>query len=1019
MPPFTLYVSSGDVQFWGTMFNIVAMICNQDVFIWGFAALAATFLLFKGQAAATVNAGSGNMGSILAHNAIGSILPFVVAMVLTSPAFQSNVTIESTTSGKVTVVSNVPAAISAAPSIASIFMRDLQSFVRTGFQIAGAGYTDISAMDNGFINPLKVLLTARSAVPRLGYIDSDVNAIVSSCLGPESGVDFGQINALVLNAGNGGAGTSQGATLAQTIPINGVLGTSLGALLYQASLQTSAFVADITDTSGAILSCPDAVTAVVGRLNTTLNSSDFARVVVGSVNGMDDPMAGGNFDITKLTTSYQAYRQANSVVAATGVGAAAAAAETINLLMVDVVNHNLSCLKASSSDKTQCYAAMIQSSETERTNLARVAEAIPALQYAGAFFNDLLALIVVLGPIIVMFMMFAGQDMGRCIKALAHILVWPMLSMGVGAEAINGMLAIHTSNFLTTIANGGYLSQSQALEVYKHFAMEIGASSSMMASLPSILSIIFALSGASALANHVPQPKVGEGVANNVSPRLSNEAPLVKKSGVGTAELGGGFAVTKLNGAADALSMTGKYGDQTKIAQRSQQEAIRREHSLSAGRADLATWQNAFKKHDYSALDNVDFATGERIRKSFEAATRKNESTRVSQGGTATRSNANGSEGSLNVGVAGEVGTASPGSGKKIGGGVKLSGGGNVRTSTSANDQLTATDGSSKSDELGDSEALTKAIEHEMHSGKTGSHGSRKESSLDKSLSTQKDFRDNLTQSESTSDNYLSSVTSSDGLVFSQAQMRNMEVAHQLNANDDFRMYDSVAGMGYEMSPGASKYMDQAAREVESGATDKVIGDARGAKAAQRLRAATLQALDVTAPKAERLAAAQYVTGAAAAMTHVRFQPEAVSALNVKLAAPRNETGVDSQDLVAKVDEATGIRKRKAAPPHSKSAARTAPHRPSSAPTRPNPLDSVKAEMTRREHQGIDGTRITDEYKRQQAHLKEAGLHEGGPGTASRTASNVVANFTGGDRTSLDKTPKEHRRVSGKIVDEK
>lgn len=1014
MPDFTLYVASIDVAFWGTMFNIVAMICQQDTFIFGFAALASSFLLFKGQAAASVNAANGSMSTVLANNAVGSIIPFIVAMTLTSTAFQSKVSIESTTSGRVTVVANVPVVISALPSAASIIMHELQGYVRTGFLVAGTNYQDISAMDNGFINPLKVLLTARAAVPRLGYIDSDVNAVVSSCLGPESRVDFGQVNALVLNAGNGGTGTSQGATIAQTVPINGVLGTSLGALLYQASLQTNTFVADITDSTGAILSCPDAVAVVQGRISNSLQSSDFARITVGAVNGMDDPTPGAGFDINKLSASYAAYRNANAVVSVAGVGSTAAAAETINLLMVDVVNNNLNCLKASSSDKTQCYAAMIQASETERTNLARVAEAVPALQYAGAFFNDLLALIIVLGPIIVMFMMFAGQDMGRPIKALAHIMVWPMLCMGVGSEAINGMLAIHTSNFLTSISNGGYLSQSQALEVYKHFAMEIGSASSMMASLPSIMSIIFALGGASALAHHVPAAKAGDGVKDNIAPRVANDAPILQKSSMAVGEMGSNFANIRHTGATRALSATARYGDMAVTAQRGLQEATSHVHAVSAGKADLATWQQAFRSHNYSAV-GVDAATGERIRKSYDESVRRNEGTRIHEGQEATRSNSN----DTNANIKGGVGvSAGGGGGKPIGvkGSVNLGAG----TSTNANDSLRATQGGGTSKDINESQALSNAISQEKANTKNVSHGSRTEKALDRSLSTQRDFRDNVTKSDSSTDTYSNLATQSSGILMANAAIGYAEFGQQMNANGAFRMYNAVKGKAMESNPTFRKHMADAEAASNDGSTDSLLADNETRAAAFRMRAATRMALDPASTEDEKRMALEYATGAAGALTGLNTTAGSVKPIGLKIADPVNETGVDSQKLVDKVNGGTPK-----GPPQKPTGTHTPTHHPMVRPSNPahkqapkeaSEMDKLGEELRKKETSGVSGVDIKLENARQKEQAHRAGLNgPDAPGTAHRTASNVVKNFQGNDHVSLDKNP---RQASGRIVDE-
>jgi len=109
---------------------------------------------------------------------VGLLIPFCLAIFLTSATLKTTVTVESGLTGATTTVDNVPILISVAPATASLVSRSVGDKVRTAMQSTCTGYAAISAANRGFINPLKTLLTSRTAVLRLGGIPSKVNAVL-------------------------------------------------------------------------------------------------------------------------------------------------------------------------------------------------------------------------------------------------------------------------------------------------------------------------------------------------------------------------------------------------------------------------------------------------------------------------------------------------------------------------------------------------------------------------------------------------------------------------------------------------------------------------------------------------------------------------------------------------------------------------------------------------------------------------------------------------------------------------
>ena len=179
MGTLTIYIASADLTTLSAIFNGVAMICTQTTMIWGFALLASTWRIVSTVTSATIETSSGKAGSVLTRGSYSAIMPLIFAMLLTFPGFQSKVQVESTLNGNVTTIANVPVIIAAIPAAGSLMSTQVGAVVTTAFQSVGTDYPALSAGANGFINPLKVLLSSRTAILRLGSIDSQVKTLVA------------------------------------------------------------------------------------------------------------------------------------------------------------------------------------------------------------------------------------------------------------------------------------------------------------------------------------------------------------------------------------------------------------------------------------------------------------------------------------------------------------------------------------------------------------------------------------------------------------------------------------------------------------------------------------------------------------------------------------------------------------------------------------------------------------------------------------------------------------------------
>ncbi|WP_431229180.1 conjugal transfer protein TraG N-terminal domain-containing protein [Burkholderia contaminans] len=881
IPTLTIYSATADPTTLRAIFDAVAMICKNNLMIWGFAVMVAFWRLGASTAVAALRSASGQGGAVLGNGALSAMMPFVLATVLTNPMMKSTVQIESTVNGSLTQVDNVPLAVSIIPVAGSVLSMDLNDTVSTAFQRASAEYPTISASSNGFLNPLKALLNARTATSRLSGIDSEVKTVLAACLGPDSGVNYSNIQRLVMNAGN------TGATSSLSIAVNGVNPTAIGALLYQASLNSTGKVNDIGLDSTNILSCSDAAYRVADDITNALNSLEFPRVMQGAVNGLDAPRPGADYSFGSLASQYYAVSRANTLGGVFAGGTGQANAEFMNLLFSEMVQGDLNCLRAAGDTLIQCQASVLQAAEVERNNLQAAASEIPAMRYAGAFGNYLIALIIGLGPVIIMLMMFAGVEAGKSVKTAAHIIVWPLLVNNVGAEIVNGMISIDIANFLQALRQGGWLSQATTYAAYKELSLQIGVGSHIMASLPVLMSIIFSLGESSAMTSVAStiSPRSKETV-DNVAPAPQVTRPMFEGGPVGTiSQLGHGAGKLAMTGSVDAVSTSMNFGNMARDASRSLTQSQVRSQSISAGESNLADFRRAFSTGDFSRL-NIDRQVGQSLAENFNKELRSANEQHTGDNVSGLRSNSNRST----VGAGGSASFS-------LKGGPSLGVGAHADTSTSADDSLQRTESNGASQNYSDSVALSNALSKTMAQYSNTSAGSQSSAELSRALSTQRNYQQTLNEVKSVSDAATQGVRDSSSFVNMSGKIGSEEIAWQQRANPEYASFQMTQGRLFDDNRANRPYLQTAAADAASGATGRLVGDRSGQAAINRHRAAVMLAQDQDARPEDRMAASRYLADEARAMQHMKFDPTNPAPMALNIGSPSDATGVKGSEV--------------------------------------------------------------------------------------------------------------------------
>lgn len=911
----TLYTSSGDVVLLNAIFNGVAMIASNIALVWGFALVASMWLITRANAAALIETHRHAAGPVLTRGSYASIMPLVLAMILTSSDLKGTLTIENTTTGVTTTVDNVPMAISIIPVAGSLMSNTVGPAITTAMSGVNPGYGDINVSGHGFIDPMRRLLAARGSIEHLGSADTELRIVLGRCLSMEAGTDFATLNNLVMNAGNSGA------TASQSIPINGASPTGVGALLYQAAQNTTGLVPELAINNATILNCADAAALVANDLSAALNSVEFARVVQGAVNGLDQPLPGADYGVTQLTNEYNAMRNWNSMSGTLAVGSAQANAEMINFLFDEEVSAGLNCAQASESNKTVCEATMIQATELERNNLQAAANEVPMLQYAGSFGNYILALIIGLGPVIIMFMMLFGVDSGKCIKAAAHIMVWPLLVTNVGAELVNAMLTMQFSNFMHSVSQGGYLSPAAIHSAYKELSLQVGVGSHIMASLPVLMSAIFALGEAAAISSVAAEvtPKGNEtGKAEAPSPIES--APLMRATSPTTLrqfEGGSGFQV-EAEGMRNAASGSATYKSLSRSASKTVSDTDSRETRESQERASVHRFAEALAHRDYQSLGLTD-SQGESLRKELSNNLRESGQDLESLSTSTSRNNSRSGRTGLAAGLGGSIGTQTS---------AGVNAGANAGLSVDASDSQGTTASGTRANEISLAKAVAKTLSGDVGRQITEQAGGESSKALSAERSSADSYVQSVTHRDAHSTSYGSALQESDGFVAATQSIRAGELVNQSQNNDEFRHFQRMEGNKFESLEGANKHMAQAERDMSSHSTEDVGGDERGRTAVVRHMAATTMARDASLPDNVRYAALKYLVGESNAMLHGNLeapQGGAFASHAKPIALPKDTTGVSPAAVRGAATRATAGNENLADPsahvdPHAKAA---------------------------------------------------------------------------------------------------
>ncbi len=578
MYEFTLNTFS-DVGLLASIFNGQAMLVRDAEslnYYWLAIVIAALVGLFFGVAKRLLNHDN---STALRHVGVNFIVGILLVTLYTT--MTGRIHIQSERDGSVATVDNVPILSFITPVLMSTLAVDFARKMETAYQAANANYTMLGGTGNQtFGEPLRALLSMRAALLRLPRIQSDLRAIVGSCI--DSSYDLSSLNQKITFAGDPATG---GGTAADSVAImDTAFPTSVGVLLKAAAQNTTSFVMDMAppDASIVALSCPSAVDIVVAEINSALGGQVFSSKGVRAPANAIDKSSSTEYTFDVLSNAYASLRNFSRVTGAAAVGADKANAEMINLIFGQELLRNLDCLKEGGSNKTTCLASAGLANAIEQGNIDAAANSSAFLAGFGAFADALFAVIIGLSPVFVIVMVFLGQNLHKMAYSYLQTMLWSVLVYNFGAVLVNAIIMYRISSGLSALAGGTLINQAAATEAYRLLSMQIGAAASLLTSLTLLVPTLFSLSQSATMAGIAKQP-VGQGRFNekSVAPTLVETSPLHRVNAIADTSLTpAGSAITKTVGAVAGAEAQLRLAEASQQYQRSMESQSALNHRV-------------------------------------------------------------------------------------------------------------------------------------------------------------------------------------------------------------------------------------------------------------------------------------------------------------------------------------------------------------------------------------------------------------------------------------------------------
>lgn len=401
--------------------------------------------------------------------------------------------IEDMTTGAVTSVDNVPIIVAAPAAIAAAISKGITEKVETAFTVPSSG-TYLSLGSEGFVNPLKILLSFRNPIvpaKAAPYFSASVQNFVRDCAVNATNFDIKALRQSADAIGYFGTLTVTGLTIYYN----------------QANPQ------------GVLTTCADVQVnlAADGSVLTLSPSADLDK----TINLSTPPAAASPGGTASLTSAY------NNVTGMILGNSQNAQSFMINMIANAPINEGIKCSNAGTPAEMQsCQAEIATAVAMEQQNMDSAANASIFAKTAIPLSNILLALFYAFSPIVLGVAMMSAAHGVKIIAGYLMFGAWTQSWMPIAA-VMNFMVQEQVQYELSKLGPNGITLENMSL-FYNAVSLKVGLASNLLAMTPLISMAL--LSGSmmalSSVAGKFSQDRVDE---KNLAPDVQKTDAVVSQ----------------------------------------------------------------------------------------------------------------------------------------------------------------------------------------------------------------------------------------------------------------------------------------------------------------------------------------------------------------------------------------------------------------------------------------------------------------------------------------------------------
>ncbi|UPL41614.1 conjugal transfer protein TraG N-terminal domain-containing protein (plasmid) [Pseudomonas aeruginosa] len=448
---FTVFVL-GDVSTFYNTLNSVAMIFNAKGFMTGVYLVGGFIALISGIMFVIQKGASEQF--IPANGPVGGLFGF--AMMVACCTIKADVKIEDIYTGTVNKVDNVPLVIAAPASLFTTTMYGLFEKINTAYQSTSGSYMAVT--QNGFVTPLKLLLTLRKGVENVDpYLVASLKQYIIDCVPGSTTFSIADFQK-------------------STNIVSYVLGHSRGTGL------TTYW--DNVNIGGSALSCQEAQTKIALKVDAFPSSAAAKQMInagmkvkspSGSAYTPDDVSAA----ITNLVPSlWSAAQSADDFM--------------VNALFYNSVVGTYNCLDSVSDQNSfnLCMTSLTQQDEQFRSDAAA----------SGSFFAKIMTPTMVFlqilffgfAPIVIIYSLFKGAGSLMMYVKFLGFGIWTTSWLPFSA-VIQMYIQNDVAEKLTEFTEAGLVPSNMKAVYYDVLATRLGIASDMLAATPLISAAMLGL----------------------------------------------------------------------------------------------------------------------------------------------------------------------------------------------------------------------------------------------------------------------------------------------------------------------------------------------------------------------------------------------------------------------------------------------------------------------------------------------------------------------------------------------